>query len=313
MNIINDIYAKARRTVSEQIGSRAATLGGQTRAMRGRRTLLARAQREVEAAPVAQPWLLDRLPKGAIVTLSSKLNYGYAFEPLRDTELEARASEVIGRCGQRSNYTTGSAQVFGEAFQKGWTTINYRGAYKGYKGRMLHQNYQSCVGISRSGRSAIVIQSCVVRRRIIAPAGMQFERDAQGVLLRRVRDGMDYHPSSGDWKARDFAARVRRAMTANFRKRREAARAAREAARVQAILQRELPSVRVTLEDSRAAGNCVEGSLRWCEARLHLARETILGGSYLFSVAASQLLRTGDCAAERAVLRAWQRETMVAI
>jgi hypothetical protein len=66
---------------------------------------------------------------------------------------------------------------------------------------------------------------------------------------------MDYHPEDADWTAKDFATRVRKAMAANWAKRREAKRAAKQAA----------------LDDSRRAGNCVEGSLAFAERKLHFS------------------------------------------
>jgi hypothetical protein len=143
---------------------------------------------------------------------------------------------------------------------------------------MLYWDYQSCVGMSRVGRSAVVILECKLVRRIVAPAGLVFTHDANGILLRRVSDGMDYHPEDADWTAKDFATRVRKAMAANWAKRREAKRAAKqaaldaaEAARVAAIRECELATTRVTLDDSRRAGNCVEGSLAFAERKLHFS------------------------------------------
>ena len=117
-----------------------------------------------------------------------------------------------------------------------------------------------------------------LRCLVVAPAGLVFTHDANGILLRRVSGGMDYHPEDADWTAKDFATRVRKAMAANWAKRREAKRAAKqaaldaaEAARVAAIRECELATTRVTLDDSRRAGNCVEGSLAFAERKLHFS------------------------------------------
>ncbi|MDE2020512.1 MAG: hypothetical protein KGJ13_09275 [Patescibacteria group bacterium] len=71
----------------------------------------------------------------------------------------------------------------------------------------------------------------------------------------------------------------------------------------------------MTLEDSRRAGNCVEGTLAWCERTLGLTRQEILDGGYLFSLPAAQILAAngGQPGVERAVKAAWVRETTVSI
>jgi hypothetical protein len=152
-------------------------------------------------------------------------------------------------------------------------------------------------------------------RTLKAPAGMTFKVDGLGLVLVRESDGMDYHVTAEDLRARDFAGRVRKAMAAAFTARREAKRLAIQQEREAAIRARELATVRVTLADSRAAGNCVEGSLRFAETRLGIQRHEILAGAHLFSVAAGKLLQADgkDARVAAAINRAWARETAVQI
>jgi hypothetical protein len=127
---------------------------------------------------------------------------------------------------------------------------------------------------------------------------------------------MDYHPTPEDWSARNFASRVRKNMAANFVKRLAAKKVERETIRLGKIYERQILSTRVTLEDSRRAGNCVEGSLAFCERRLRLSREDILAGSYLFSVPAKNLIDNANGnlpQVQNAVRVAWMRETTISI
>ena len=87
----------------------------------------------------------------------------------------------------------------------------------------------------------------------------------------------------------------------------------REVARQQEHIEAEVEKSVVLLEDSRRAGNCVEGSLQFAERRLGLPREAVLAGQWFVSVPGCRLLATGDRRAEMAVRAAFQRETTIAI
>lgn len=153
-----------------------------------------------------------------------------------------------------------------------------------------------------------------------APKGMQFCPDEYGIALRRLSDGMEFHPTAEDFEAPNFATRCRKAMTANWRARRKAAKAAKiqakadkEQARLHAIREREIAKCRVTLYDSQKAGNCIEGSLRFAETRLHLDRNSILAAPWLVTVSAAKLLAMGEPKAKAAAIQAWMRETTISI
>lgn len=174
--------------------------------------------------------------------------------------------------------------------------------------------YQSSVRVWRSGQTAEVWQmnKMALSRRILAPAGLRFAIDDLGAHVVAA-DGTDYHPTADEWMSPRFASVVRAAVKAKRKAARVAAVAARDSARVAKIRDRQMASCRVTLADSRSAGNCVEGSLAFAERRLGMPRAEIVAGGHLVHVSGAALLATGDARARRAVEAAWQRETMVAI
>jgi hypothetical protein len=215
---------------------------------------------------------------------------------------------------RKKNIYTGKPKLSGPAMQERWETIRYKGRYKGYTGSELHCDYQSCIAVSRSGRSAVWILGGKINRRWIAPVGMKFEIDNNPSLqLIRLSDGMDYHPTGEDLRSKNWIARCRAAMAKNYTARMAAKKLARENARFEKIKAREIGSVRVTLQDSRRAGNCVEGSIRFAERRLGMTRDQVLAGDYLLTVQAEKLLASNEPRAKAAVEIAWSRETMVQI
>lgn len=154
-------------------------------------------------------------------------------------------------------------------------------------------------------------EGCLVRS-VAIPAGMSV-RDDHGLSLV-AKDGTDYHPTAAEWvKERRFAGMVRERMTAARRHRREATRLAIVEKRTARIKQREIATCRVTLHDSRAAGNCVTGTLEYARRVLHMDPQTIIDGQHLVTVPASRLLQSSDPRAHRAVEMAWQRETLIQI
>lgn len=172
--------------------------------------------------------------------------------------------------------------------------------------------YQSSVRVWRSGQTAEVWQMNKMARRILAPAGLRFAIDNDGAHVVAA-DGTDYHPTAAEWRSPKFAAVVRAALTAKRKAVRQAAIDARDSDHVAKIRERQMASCRVTLEDSRRAGNCVEGSLAFAERCLGMSRAEIVAGGHLVHACGAKLLATKDARARRAVEVAWQRETMVAI
>jgi len=148
---------------------------------------------------------------------------------------------------------------------------------------------------------------------IKAPKGMLFEIDSNGLLLRRKSDRMDFHLSGEMLERKNFATFVRAEMAKNFRLRLDAKRKEKKEKFLQKLFLRDLKTTMVTLNDSRKAGNCVEGSLQFAERRLKIPRQEILNGGYLYYICAEKLVKTGDERALRAAKVAWERETAVCI
>lgn len=178
--------------------------------------------------------------------------------------------------------------------------------------------YTSALTIGCGGKAAIYrsgFTGSIFSRLIPAPKGMIWTVD-NGPMLRRASDGMDYHPTAEDCKAKDFASRIRREMAKNHTARINAKRAAKAAARHEAIFTRDLATTRVTLHDSRRAGNCIEGSLQFAEKKLGVSRQEIIAAGHLFTLPARVLIRAANGQAEqvmRAVRAAWNRETTISI
>ncbi len=177
-------------------------------------------------------------------------------------------------------------------------------------------NYTSYVILAMGGRGLLYrhgfkgeIKSKVVR----APAGMRFDRDENGLVLKRLSDGMDYHPDCNDLTSKKFATTVRAKMANNFKNRLAAKKEERRTKLFEKFYQRDLNNTMVNLYDSSKAGNCIEGSLQFAEKRLNIPRQEILSGGFIFKVPASKLVKTGDERAIRAAKVAWQRETLVMI
>lgn len=142
--------------------------------------------------------------------------------------------------------------------------------------------------------------------RFTCPDGYSWRVDSLGLCLV-AGDGVEYHPELHELRSKDPVSHMVASIAASRRQRQE---------RLAANLK-DLPagaeSCRVTLEDSRRAGNCVEGTLRWCSAKLGMDRESILRGGHLIHVPASRLIATGESRALAAVRKAWERETAIAI
>jgi hypothetical protein len=151
---------------------------------------------------------------------------------IEDPELAAAAlAEVKRHNPRKQNVYAGravkKAPEAGKVAVPRWETIYYKGKFKGWKGSEIYADYSSRVRYTSDGRTARLIQSGEMGPIIPAPKGMRWDSDVNGVKLVRLSDGMDYHPTLDDFRASDFAARVRRAIAQNYLARRAAARAAK--------------------------------------------------------------------------------------
>lgn len=142
--------------------------------------------------------------------------------------------------------------------------------------------------------------------KFTCPDGYSWRVDSLGLCLV-ASDGVEYHPGLHELRSKDPISHMVASIAVSRRQRQEQL----------AANLKDLPagaeSCRVTLEDSRRAGNCVEGTLRWCSAKLGMDRESILRGGHLIHVPASRLIATGESRALAAVRKAWERETAIAI
>jgi hypothetical protein len=204
-------------------------------------------------------------------------------------------------------------------------TIHRRKATSGKYGRSRKNKFGESLksAITISERNATYVHIDGTDKTQYAPKGMVFSSDDNGVFLKRLSDGMDYHITDEDWKSKRFATRIRKGMAENFKVRRlqkvaekQAANSLKEKESIDKIFKRDLSTTRVTLLDSRKAGNCIEGSLAFAERKLNIKRDEILEAGYLFSVSAKRLLAVanGDMARVLAACKvAWQRETLISI
>ena len=86
--------------------------------------------------------------------------------------------------------------------------------------------------------------------------------------------------------------------------------------KIQKQIDKNTNKIFVTLEDSRKAGNCIEGTLQFAERKLKIDRKTILDSSYLFMIPAYKLLKVAGADIDRVrntIRIAWMRETLVSI
>ena len=258
---MNNIYTASKRATLFASGSSAKTPKGIARAIIKFGSLLA-----VKGPKLKEPWRLDRLTVGSPIQLDCEVEYGYRWATIKDDTAAVRAEKAIGKGGKRVNYSAAVPIAFGACYHSRLTPIRYLGAWGRFTGSHLHRYYQSCVGITRSGRSALVIRECAVLRRIIAPAGMKFDYDHLGPFLKRLSDGFDYHLTAEDWKAKDFATRCRQQMAKNWSARAAANRVIRceEKKNKDVIKSADRRGVRVGFADSIRAGNCSAGTIRFC-------------------------------------------------
>lgn len=150
-------------------------------------------------------------------------------------------------------------------------------------------------------------------KNIIAPKGTKFNWDSNGLVVIRLTDKMDYHPNLSDFNSNNFRTRVKNCLSFNYNKRIEQKKNAKRLQQFEKIFKNDLKTIRVCLNDSRKAGNCVEGSLAFMERKFKINRQDILNGNYMFSFSGDKLWNSGDERAKNAVRKAWERETLISI
>jgi len=244
---------------------------------------------------------------------------GFKTYPFINYEAQQYAyAKLMKENPRKKNIYTGKPKINGGRVDARFEIINYKGAFRGYKGSNLYCDYQSAIAISDCGKYAITIIGNVVKRKYISPKGMLFKRDDLGILVERQSDKMDYHLSDVDWNAKNFATNIRSKMAIEYIKRQLANRLKKANEKQEKLFIKSLGNTRVNLNDSCKAGNCIEGTLSFCEKYLKLDRKTILDAGYLISVPAIKILKMAKNTinAERAMNAcriAWMRETTISI
>ena len=138
---------------------------------------------------------------------------------------------------------------------------------------------------------------------LLAPRGYRWGIDVNGIrLYRAARPDDDYHPTSDDVRAGS------RHIAAQLRTHAEIRRTARRAKRQQDSLTRLACAhgVWVSVVDSRAAGNCLAGTLAYCD-RHGLVRSKHYRAEVLLRAEDSARVRAAIAAAQTRQLTDWVR------
>lgn len=187
-------------------------------------------------------------------------------------------------------------------------SFRYKGRYSGYVGHYYFPLYTSYLHVLDERRAEFVLgfKDSLKIKKIQLSRG--YEWDYDGSIVQSSDYNYEYHPSSEDLTSRYPVAVMVRKLKENKQKR-------LEIIRQNQLFLEQIKGTFVTLNDSRRAGNCVEGSLRYAENKLNIPREQILACQWLTGVSTSLLIRTdpNNQAVQRAIHRAWERETLVCI
>jgi hypothetical protein len=261
--------------------------------------------------------LLDRARPGTEIKIK-KIKSGYkfiagSFGSISETESREQTKIAGNNNPRKKNLYSGSPRIYSENARERVETFRYKGSYNGYTGSNIYADYQSCVAISPSGRTACVVVGDRLIRRVKAPAGTKFSVDKLGLCVVRLTDKIDFHFLLEILLDKDFRGQIRRELARKYKNSIQARKAAKAALSIQRLFDRQVKSTYVSIEDSRRAGNCIEGSLTFAERRLRLDRDDIIDGRWLYTVPARRLLATGDERASNAVRCAWLRETTISI
>ena len=131
--------------------------------------------------------------------------------------------------------------------------------------------------------------------------GWMWKIDANGVCMTRGK--ADYHPDADELLQGITSSEIAHRARENHQRRVSADREKK-------LMYHTLRLSRVTMHDAAIAGNCLAGTVRFCQARLGVR---VRSTNPYQSVSAADLLATNDPSAARAVYAAYMRETMVSI
>jgi hypothetical protein len=165
--------------------------------------------------------------------------------------------------------------------------------------------YHSELKIAKSSKEyAEFWQGGKLVKKLWAPSGLKFGWDDNGPLIVS-KDGTEYHFDHSDLKAKNFAQNLRNKLSET----RLARRKIKNAQKAQKLLDKELKRVRITLQDSRRAGNCLQGTINYLSQNGYDRRFIV---SPLASVPAKNL-DLKDPKVRAAAIAAYQRETLESI
>lgn len=167
-----------------------------------------------------------------------------------------------------------------------------------------HIVYVTSIAVFGGRKLEWLIGPSDVVRKYILPTGWHWSKDNLGIVAIDS-DGIDYHPL---WTDNITIEHILMGHAQNKEKRKQQI----EYQLFGEKLKEQLNTTFVTLEDSKRAGNCIEGSLAFAERILHLNREDVINGSYFFKVPAIKLYDK-DERAKAACLQAFLRETTISI
>lgn len=192
--------------------------------------------------------------------------------------------------------------------------------------RTVHDfTYHSRLFLAKHGMTAEIWQGGKLVKKISAPSGMHFENDtlaradsiftgtfggniSNGLVVVCNKSRTEYHPTARELKTRDYKHRLRQGILNAKKRDREIKREQRERARESKKKNAHMNRVRVTLQDSLDAGNCLAGSLAFISKVLGIPRRAVMNPDKEVSVLGKELIKTGHSLAIRAVEHAWRRE-----
>lgn len=181
-------------------------------------------------------------------------------------------------------------------------SFRYKGQHLGRIGYNYIPIYSSYLKIKDKYRAEYITNEKVIKLK--APKGTEFDID--GSLILTSDFNCEYHPTLGDIKSKNFGFRIIKNIKENQVKR-------KNVLRLKIIKERELSKTWVSLDDSRAAGNCIEGSLNFISKNFGIGWEDVLNAKWLFSIKANRLLHFPDNRVKNAINKAYERETMICI
>lgn len=181
--------------------------------------------------------------------------------PIMDTTLGDGALNICQERNPRLKNWNSAEAVVDEKLHNKMESIN-EGRYSSrctYIKYSYTPQYHSELRVARSSKKvAFLWQSGKLIRTLFAPSGLMWGWDESGVYLQS-KDKTEYHPSSDDLKRKDFARHIREMLSITRVNRKQIKVTEKQKVEQEKIYNRLKNKVRVTLNDARSVGNCLEG------------------------------------------------------